>query len=180
MVSGFVTSPDDQSWICLVEARPILIASNSLMSINASHPFWGGGGTGGDGRGWRRDGSSPSLLHLDLVVLDVARARIRGQAWRVVLVGLREHLVGRQRELAVGVEAVDALLDLLGAGLARGGAQGPGREVDAELLRGAQQLVVLLPDLDLAAALGEDVDVEPEGLHLLQQHLEGLGDRGLG
>jgi hypothetical protein len=31
-----VTSPEDQSWICLVEARPILIASNSLMSITRS------------------------------------------------------------------------------------------------------------------------------------------------
>src|SRR5690242_789444 len=39
MVSGLVTSPEDQSWICLVEARPILIASKSLMSITGtSHP----------------------------------------------------------------------------------------------------------------------------------------------
>jgi hypothetical protein len=33
MVSGFVTSPDDQSRICLLEASPIRIASKSLMSI---------------------------------------------------------------------------------------------------------------------------------------------------
>jgi hypothetical protein len=30
-----VTSPDDQSRICLDDARPIRIASNSLMSIKA-------------------------------------------------------------------------------------------------------------------------------------------------
>src|SRR5437868_7112619 len=33
MVSGFVTSPDDQSRICLLDASPIRIASKSLMSI---------------------------------------------------------------------------------------------------------------------------------------------------
>jgi hypothetical protein len=33
IVSGFVTSPDDQSRICLLEASPIRIASKSLMSI---------------------------------------------------------------------------------------------------------------------------------------------------
>ena len=65
-------------------------------------------------------------------------------------------------------------------GLARRRAERAGREVDAELLRGAEQLVVLLADLDLAALLGEDVDVERERLHLLEQHLERLGDRRLG
>jgi hypothetical protein len=33
IVSGFVTSPEDQSRICFDEARPIRIASKSLMSI---------------------------------------------------------------------------------------------------------------------------------------------------
>jgi hypothetical protein len=33
MVSGFVTSPDDQLLICLEEARLISIASKLLMSI---------------------------------------------------------------------------------------------------------------------------------------------------
>jgi hypothetical protein len=37
MVSGFVTSPDDQSRICLLEASAIRIASNSLMSIKRFH-----------------------------------------------------------------------------------------------------------------------------------------------
>ena len=36
MVSGFVTSPEDQSRICLLEASPIRIASKSLMSIKFS------------------------------------------------------------------------------------------------------------------------------------------------
>jgi len=36
IVSGFVTSPLDQSWICLVEASPILIASKLLMSITCT------------------------------------------------------------------------------------------------------------------------------------------------
>src|SRR5690349_12242034 len=35
MVSGLVTSPIDQSRICFGEARPIRIASKSLMSICA-------------------------------------------------------------------------------------------------------------------------------------------------
>jgi len=33
MVSGLVTSPEDQSRIYLLEASPIRIASKSLMSI---------------------------------------------------------------------------------------------------------------------------------------------------
>ena len=65
-------------------------------------------------------------------------------------------------------------------GVPRRGAERAGREVDAELLGRAEQLVVLLAHLDLAALLREDVDVEAERLHLLQQHLEGLGDRRLG
>src|SRR5207244_12071694 len=35
MVSGLVTSPEDQSRICLLDASPIRMASNSLMSIKA-------------------------------------------------------------------------------------------------------------------------------------------------
>src|SRR5712691_5118784 len=60
-----------------------------------------------------------------------------------------EGLVGRQRELAVLVDALLAFLDLLRRRLARGRPQRAGREVDAELLRGPQQLVVLLAHLDL-------------------------------
>src|SRR6478735_5622298 len=56
---------------------------------------------------------------------------------------------------------------------------GPG-EVDAELLGGAEDVLVELPHLDLLAGLGEDLDVQAQGLHLLDEHLEGLGDAGLG
>jgi hypothetical protein len=34
-----VTSPEDHSRICFAEARPMRIASKSLMSINASAPL---------------------------------------------------------------------------------------------------------------------------------------------
>ena len=54
------------------------------------------------------------------------------------------------------------------------------REVDAELLGGAQQIVVFVAHLGALALLGDDVDVERQRLHLLEQHLEGLGDRRLG
>src|ERR671926_269406 len=37
MVSGFVTSPDDQSRICLLDASPIRMASKSLMSITCAY-----------------------------------------------------------------------------------------------------------------------------------------------
>src|SRR5689334_14015492 len=53
-----------------------------------------------------------------------------------------ERLVRGERELAVGVDAVLALLELLPGGLARRRAERAGREVDPELLRGAEQLVV--------------------------------------
>ena len=53
-------------------------------------------------------------------------------------------------------------------------------EVDAELLGRAEDVLVELPHLDLLARLGEDLDVEAEGLHLLDEHLEALGDAGLG
>ena len=78
------------------------------------------------------------------------------------------------------VDALLALLGLLGRRLAADRAERAGREVDAELLGGAQELVLLLAHLDLAALVGEHVHVERERLHLLQQHLEGLGDRRLG
>ena len=65
-------------------------------------------------------------------------------------VDLGELLVGGRRQLALDVDRLGALLELLGVRVARRGAQAVGREVDAELLRGAEQLVVLLGDLDAA------------------------------
>src|SRR3981189_158575 len=54
------------------------------------------------------------------------------------------------------------------------------RQVDAERLGGAERVLVELPDLHLLAGLVDDADVEAEGLHLLDEHLEALGDAGLG
>src|SRR5438067_1872207 len=72
----------------------------------------------------------------------------------------------------------DGFLGLVVGSVATRGADA--REVDAELLGGAQQVVVLVADLDSCALLGADVDVERQRLHLLEQHLEGLGNRRLG
>src|ERR687883_676340 len=111
MVSGLVTSPDDQSRICLLDASPMRIASKSLMSIKL-------------------------LLYV--------RWFSQGSC---------------------------LFLGFLGGG-------GLGRDLDVGEV--VEQLVVLLAHLDLLALVGEDVDVERQGLHLLQQHLEGLGNRRLG
>src|SRR5919204_1690842 len=64
------------------------------------------------------------------------------------VVEVAERLVGWERELLARlVDALLALLDLLGGRLPRGGAERARREVDAELLRSAEQLVVLLAHL---------------------------------
>src|SRR5439155_510338 len=83
-------------------------------------------------------------------------------------------------ELAVFVHALLPLLRLLGGRLPRSRTERAGRQVDAELLRRAKQLVVLLAHLDVGALFREHVHVERERLHLLQQHLERLRDRRLG
>src|SRR5690606_3673976 len=53
-------------------------------------------------------------------------------------------------------------------------------QVDAELLGSAEDLLVALAQVDLGAVAGEHLDVQAERLHLLDEHLEGLGDAGLG
>src|SRR6478736_2518265 len=119
MVSGFVTSPEDQSRICLLDASPIRIASNSLMSIN----------------------SAPQSLPLDPLVLDLNVGEVclahrpdlglnlfSGRLARLQL-DVREvveRLVLGKRELAVLVDALLALLGLLGRRLPRGCAQRAG------------------------------------------------------
>src|SRR5262245_51709994 len=60
-----------------------------------------------------------------------------------------------------------------------GAALGPG-QVDSERLGGAEGVLVELPDLDLFARLVDDADVEAQRLHLLDEHLEALGDTRLG
>ena len=54
------------------------------------------------------------------------------------------------------------------------------REVDAERLGGAERVLVELADLDLLARRVHHADVEAERLHLLDEHLEALGDARLG
>src|SRR6056297_2769960 len=54
------------------------------------------------------------------------------------------------------------------------------RQVDAQLLGGAEDVLVELAHLDLLAGGGQDLDVQAQGLHLLDEHLEALGDAGLG
>src|SRR6188472_46453 len=66
---------------------------------------------------------------------------------------------------------------LVGLGAVAGAHAG---EVDAELLGGAQEVVVLVAHLGALALLRDDVDVERQRLHLLEQDLERLGDRRLG
>src|SRR3954462_13627743 len=87
MVSGLVTSPELQSWICLVDARPILIASKSLMSITGrSSPSRGRGWCDVQWCGeWPGSGgaSAPSLLDLRLDLVGLAEVELL-----VLLVGL--------------------------------------------------------------------------------------------
>src|SRR5207247_308241 len=154
MVSGLVTSPDDQSRICLLDASPMRIASNSLMSIKAL---------------------LTSFLDLDVCQICLAERPDLGLYFLfrcggrcdLDVIEVAERLVGRERELAVLVDALLALLELLGGRLPRGRAERARREVDAELLRGAEQLVVLLAHLDRLALVGAHVHVERERPHLL-------------
>ena len=104
-----------------------------------------------------------AILVLDLEVgrprsLRPARRRASSSssgAFSSAAIEILEGLLDRQRQLAVGVDDLLALLDLLACRRARRRPQRAGREVDAELFRGAEQLVVLLADLDLAAVLGD-------------------------
>ena len=93
---------------------------------------------------------------------------------RRVGVGVRPRRPRRRRS-ASSASLADGLV---GGWRRSGGAHA--REVDAELLGGAQQVVVLVAHLGASALLGDDVDVERQRLHLLEQHLEGLRDRRLG
>src|SRR6187200_2091663 len=59
------------------------------------------------------------------------------------------------------------------AGLATG-------KVDSELLGGTEDVLLRVAHLDRGAVLGQHLDVEAERLHLLDEHLERLGDPGVG
>src|SRR3954453_15060241 len=53
------------------------------------------------------------------------------------------------------------------------------REVDAEFLGGAVDVVGRVPHLDRGSVGREDLDVQAQRLQFLQQHLERLGDARL-
>src|SRR5215471_9893614 len=123
MVSGLVTSPEDQSRICLLEASPIRIASKSLMSINSVPSLF-------DFRVGQLDFAERADLFLDLFLRLVGGGHLH-------VLEVAERLVRGQLQLAGLVHALLALLRFLPGRLARGGAQRAGRQVDAELLGGA-------------------------------------------
>src|SRR6266699_1832347 len=75
IVSGFVTSPEDQSRICLLEASPIRIASKSLMSIKVFPQLLISLRVQGQ-RGLRRP-TGRLLLPLPLSLRPLARSRRR-------------------------------------------------------------------------------------------------------
>src|SRR3954471_8857629 len=152
MVSGLVTSPDDQLLICFDEARPIEMASKLLMSI-IRYSNWKAEG------GKRKAGTAPR-----------SRFSLRFHVFGFLLFGGRVRLAA----VALGLDLLLRLVGRVGGRLADPG------EVDAELLGCAQEFVVLVADLHAAALLGADVHVERERLHLLQEDLERLGDRRLG
>src|SRR5918992_118890 len=124
MVSGFVTSPIDQSRICFGEASPIRIASKSLMSICAkSLLLQFQVELCVSQRAYLRFGFLLGLFdRRDLDVLEVA-----------------ELLVGGQAQLARLVDALLPLLELLRLGRPGRCAQRAGREVDPELFGRAQE-----------------------------------------
>src|SRR5215207_7540059 len=123
MVSGFVTSPDDQSRICFDDARPMRIASNSLISIKLRlSPSFFPGHPSSRSRDTERAGFRPQagrsarvplLLHLHVCALRVAErpdlrlgflaGLLRRRQLDVLEVA--ELLVGGQGQLAVLVDA---------------------------------------------------------------------------
>src|SRR3954471_10328560 len=123
MVSGLVTSPELQLRICLLEARPISMASKLLMSINSVPVLC---------RREARQGRPGSRLGL--------LGRLQVQVGGLDLL-FRGGVAGGR---GLGVRVVLAL-DVLVGRAAVGGAHAG--EVDAELLGGPQQVVVLVAHL---------------------------------
>src|SRR5262249_16926890 len=115
MVSGFVTSPEDQSRICFEDARPMRIASKSLMSIT-----------------WLSTPLSIVRSENSFLYLDVGEIRVDRLGLRVAfhLVEVAQRLVGRDGQLAGLVDPLLALLDLLGRRLTADRPQRAGRQVD--------------------------------------------------
>src|SRR4051794_10570475 len=90
-----------------------------------------------------------SVFDLDVSVVRSAHGlcflvAVAAAAVELDRVEICERLVGGKRQLAVGVDAILPLVHLLRRGLAGSRAERAGREVDAELFRSAEQLVVFL------------------------------------
>src|ERR687896_2603128 len=123
MVSGFVTSPIDQSRICFGEASPIRIASKSLMSICATS----------------------LLLQFQVELCVSQRTHLRlgfllGLVCRrdLHVLEVAELLVGGQAQLARLVDALLPLLELLRLWRPGRCAGRAGRGIDSELPGRAQ------------------------------------------
>src|ERR687885_241910 len=86
------------------------------------------------------------------------------------------------RPISMASKLLMSIMRFLGSGRWEGaGAGRVGRSgLRVEVLGGPEQVVVLLAQLGLLALLGDDVDVERQRLHLLEQDLEGLGNARLG
>src|SRR4051812_7346696 len=136
MVSGLVTSPEDHPRICLLDASPISMASKLLMSIMKFLGWWSYGEFS------RR--ASGLVLHDD-VLGEVAEVDL-GVDFEV-----RGLVLGHGLGLVVGHVGVVGALDGLVGRLTVAGADAG--QVDAELLGGAQQVVVLVGHLGPLALL---------------------------
>ncbi len=115
-------------------------------------------------------GGEADLDGVEVVDVDHASSSSRIDGGEVRL----GRLLGGRLARVGGVFALGGLVGRLAVGRAHAG------EVDAQLLGGAQEVVVLLAHLGAGALLGDDVDVERQRLHLLQEHLERLRDARLG
>src|SRR5437667_8136946 len=125
MVSGFVTSPDDQSRICLLDASPMRIASKSLMSIKCFFPLSLGS-------------SGCSVFEFHVCEIDGRRLFLLGVLLLLLghldLVEITERLVVRKCHLTVLVDALLSFFGLFGCRLPCRRAHRAGRQVDAGLL----------------------------------------------
>src|SRR3954466_7950894 len=178
MVSGLVTSPEDQDRICLDDARPISIASKLLMSIKVSVPSL-------LVRSYSSSEGSPASARISSLP-----ATASGSTGSAMYSSLVSPVVPASPSTTSCSSASSAAPSppaapppapsAAAAAPPRPAAGAHAGEVDAELLGGPQQVVVLVAHLGAGALLGDHGDTERQRLHRLEEHLEGLGDRRLG
>src|SRR3954467_2771214 len=171
MVSGLVTSPEDQDRICLDDARPISIASKLLMSIKVSVPSL-------LVRSYSSSEGSPASARISS--LPATGLGSTGSAMYSSLVSPVVPASPSATSCSSASSAAPTLAAAHAVVARRPAAGAHAGEVDDESLGGPQQVVVLVAHLGARALLGDHVDVERQRLHLLQEHLEGLGDQRLG